>query len=134
MATTHDALSTLKHELEFLDHGGYRTPAGGRQPLFCMESETEWRPSLFFEDSPSCPKKRYCECSLDRNCVLMGYVPVEHQQETVPCRHIPLNERGDTIESLSKTHTRHEVEAVLRGWLVKTIAQLEKTVAQQAPV
>src|SRR6266542_3006559 len=36
MNATNNTLSPLSHELEFLDQGGFRTPIGSRQPLFCM--------------------------------------------------------------------------------------------------
>jgi len=125
MANTSKVLSTLEHELEFLDQGGYRRPVGHRQPLFCMETSAEFRPSLFFEESPSCPKESYCECSVDRDCVLMTFVPVEHREEKVPCRHIPLNDKGETIASLSLSHaSRPEIEATLRSWLQDRIREL----------
>jgi hypothetical protein len=125
MENAHNALATLKHELEFLDHGGYKTTVGSRQPVFCMETSADWKPALFFEDSPICPKKKYVDCSPDRDCVLMGFVPMEHRQEVVPCRHIPLNERGDTVDSLSRTGGHDKVESALRGWLVRTFNELQ---------
>lgn len=127
-----NVLSALKHELEFLDRGGYETTMGSRQPLFCMESGVNWRQPLFFEDSPSCPKKKYCVCNPGGDCVLMGFVPRDDRHETVPCRFIPLNERGDTVESMGKTSTREATEATLRAWLVKTIGQLEKSANEPA--
>ena len=79
MNATNNTLSPLRHELEFLDQGGYRTPIGSRQPLFCMETAAEWRQPLFFEDSPSCPKKRYEACYPERACVLMSFLPMEQR-------------------------------------------------------
>jgi len=125
------ALPTLKHELEFLDHGGYRTTVGSRQPLFCMESGPNWRQPLFFEDSPSCPKKKYCACDPNGDCVLMGFVRLEHRHENVPCRFIPLNEKGETIDSLYKSKTNQQAEGVLRNWLVKAIEKLETQPANE---
>jgi hypothetical protein len=130
MNTAYNSLSILKHELEFLDHGGYRRPIGSRQPLFCMETSVEWRQPFFFEDSPSCPKKRYEACSTDRNCVLMDFVPIESRREAVPCRHIPLNESHETIASLSRGGAQERlIEAEVRSWLAKTIARLEQATA-----
>lgn len=126
MKTEVNALSILKHELEFLDHGGYRESRGGRQPLFCMETEAEWKAKEFFEDSPSCPKKKYCACAAEPDCFLKSKVPAERQKTEIPCRHIPLNEKGDTIASLSKIATHDQVESVIRGWLVKEIGKLEQ--------
>ena len=121
----HNTLSVLQHELEFLDHGGYRRPVSSRQPLFCMETSADWKSPLFFEDSPSCPKRKYENCIPERDCALMEFVPVEHRHETVPCRHIPLNQSGETIESLSKTGKGQAIEGALRSWLVTAIEKLE---------
>ena len=121
-----NAISILKNELEFLDRGGYRQTVGSRQPAFCMETSTEWRPALFFEDSPSCPKKRYEHCFPERDCLLTDFVPEEHKNDEVPCRHIPLNETGETIASMSRGGASEtKIEAALRSWLVKTIANAE---------
>jgi hypothetical protein len=128
--TKTNTLSTLKRELEFLDKGGYQTPAGSRQPLFCMEAPIVWSQPLFFEDSPSCPKKKYLACNPEGDCVLMNLVPVEHRHETIPCRHIPLNENGETVESLYRSGTNKEIEAALRNWLVREIKKTEATVGK----
>ena len=125
MKTAENTLSTLKQELEFLNQGGYRKPIGSRQPLFCMETSAEWRQPSFFEDSPSCIKQRYCPCNSEGDCVLLGFVPDEHRHEAVPCRHIPLNDQGETINSLDRTTTHEKIEGTLRGWLVKTIERLQ---------
>ena len=126
----HDALATLKSELEFLDRGGYHRTVGSRQPLFVMETEPVWHTPLFLEDSPSCPKRKYEDCIPERDCVLMSFVPEAFRHETVPCRHIPLNAKGDTVESLAKSGRSKEIEPVLRAWLVKTIEELEAPVHQ----
>jgi len=131
MKNSNNALSVLKHEREFLDSGGYRVAIGSRQPLFCMETSVEWRQPLFFEESPNCPKKKYCACDPEGHCVLMSFVPTERRHETVPCHHIPLNQEGQTIHSLYGTTTNKEIEATLRGWLVKTIGDLEEPIAAQ---
>jgi hypothetical protein len=130
--TTDKTLSTLKCELGFLDSGAYRVSIGERQPLFAMETAPSWRQPFFFEDSPSCPKKRYCSCDPEGDCVLLSLVPAEHKHETVPCRHIPLNQEGQTIASLYKTAgSNNEIETTLRSWLVKTIKGLEESAAPE---
>ena len=131
MKPTKDPLSTLKGELEFVDHGGYRTLVGRRQPLFCMETGADWTKREFFEDSPSCPKEKYCACDPQSSCVLMGFVPVEQRKQTLPCHFIPLNDKGETIASLEKTGDREKIEAALRGWLVKNIEKLEPAPAEK---
>ncbi len=123
MKPTCTPLDTLKKELEFVDHAGYRTPVGARQPLFCMETGASWRKPTFIEDSPVCPKEKYCACNPEGDCVLLGFVPSEHKHDTLPCHHIPLNEKGETIASLATD--RDKVEPVLRNWLVSTIEKLQ---------
>src|SRR5215469_13620143 len=115
-------LAILKQELEFLDHGGYSKPVGYRQPLFCMEAGAGRRKPTVFEDSPSCPKGKYCACNPEGDCVLLSFVPQEHRHESLPCHYIQLNEKGETIAGLLGDPGR--VEPVLRGWLAKTIEKL----------
>ena len=125
---TADKLVILKRELEFLDHGGYRRPVGSRQPVFCMETSVDWKPALFFEDSPNCPKRKYESCDPQRECTLAAFVPDGHKNETVPCRYIPLNNREETIASLMQDGASEpRIEAALRGWLIKNIVQLESS-------
>jgi hypothetical protein len=116
-------LATLKQELAFVDHAGYKKTVGTRQPLFCMESGVSWRNPMFIEDSPSCSKEKYRACNLQGDCVLLSFVPRERRQETLPCHHIPLNGKGETIATLK--HDRDAVELALRNWLRKTIERLE---------
>lgn len=127
MKTAESTLSTLKKELEFLNQGGYRKAIGSRQPLFCMESSVHWRKPSFFEDSPSCPKERYCPCNPEGDCVLLGFVPAGQRHKAVPCRHIPLNETGETIHSLEQASTHDEIEETLRNWLVRIIGSLQQS-------
>ena len=130
MKPTQNLLATLKQELEFIDHAGYQTPVGTRQPLFCMESGNQWRKPEFFEDSPSCPKEHWCACDPKRGCILLAFVPREQRSEKVPCHHIPLNEQGETIASFEAAGKREQVEPVLRDWLVKTIENLQNKRSQ----
>ena len=109
---TKSALRFLKNELKFVQKGGYRAPLG-------------WRAPLIFEDSPTCPKAR-CSACPEVNCVLLSFVPEECLYEPVPCRHIPLNELGETLDSLYRTGTNDEIEQALQSWLLDNILQLEK--------
>jgi hypothetical protein len=109
-------LQVLKNELQFVQKGGYRVPL-------------VWRAPLVFEDSPTCPKER-CSACPDTDCVLMRFVPKERRYEAVPCRHIPLNEFGETVDSLYRTGTSEEIEQTLESWLLETIRQLEETSEQ----
>jgi hypothetical protein len=119
MPTNKDRLQVLKRELEFLGNGGYRAPL-------------VWRSPLIFEDSPTCPKARWSACP-HSDCTLLAFVPQESRDESVPCRHIPLNERGETLESLYTTGTNEEVEDAVRSWLLRTIQQLEEACGMLRP-
>ena len=110
-----DLLDVLKAELEFLDKGGYRHTA-----------RAAWRPQFMFQDSPSClnfdPAQPRRPCS---DCVLMQLVPEDLRSEKTPCRFIPLNEQGETIDSFYRTGTQEELEAAVAQWLKTTIDRLE---------
>ena len=96
--------------------------------MFCMETSPIWKQPVFFEDSPICPKKKCCACDPDSDCVLMGFVPIESRHDALPCHHIPLNETGETIDSLHKTGRTEEIETALRSRLVNTIERLDSPI------
>lgn len=107
-----DLLAVLRAELEFLEKGGYRRPS--------------WRPNFIFEDSPTCLNASNARdvrpCS---ECALMQFVPGGKRQEKIPCRHIPLDAAGTTLQSLYKTGTQDELEAAIGNWLKAMIQALE---------
>jgi hypothetical protein len=109
-----DLLEVLKFELEFLEKGGYQPSP--REPR---------KPSFIFEDSPTCmnydSKDNPGPCG---ECVLMGLVPPGQRNQTIPCRHIPLNAQGETLDSLYRSADPRELEEVYREWLRATIAKL----------
>jgi hypothetical protein len=111
-----DLLEVLKFELEFLEDRGY-----GRS------LKTPWRPQYIFEDSPTCmnydSKENPGPCS---DCVLMQLVPPEHRSEKIPCRHIPFNASGETLDSLYHYSDQNEIEETVEGWLRATIRRLEE--------
>jgi hypothetical protein len=114
-ANTRELLQVLKAELEFLEKGGYRKIA-----------QTSWRPPFIFEDSPTClypgapPRQHPCVA-----CPLMQLVPANRRLEQAPCRHIPLNDEGETLDSLYHTGTDDEVETAVAKWLRAGIRVLE---------
>ncbi|MGC1674327.1 MAG: hypothetical protein WA690_15135 [Candidatus Acidiferrales bacterium] len=112
-----DLLEVLKFELNFLEKGGY-----GRSP------REAWRPQFVFEDSPTCmnyDSKEHPEpCS---HCVLMQLVPPPFRSAKIPCRHIPMNEAGEGLDSLYRYDDQAEIENSVGNWLRKTIAKLEQT-------
>jgi hypothetical protein len=110
-----DLLGVLKFELNFLEKGGYwRFP------------REAWRPQYIFEDSPTCmnydSKQNPAPCE---ECVLMHLVPAECRGLPIPCRYIPFNEAGETLDSLYRHSDQHEIEDTVRTWLKAEIARLE---------
>jgi hypothetical protein len=119
-----DLLEVLKFELQFLEDGGYE-----RSP------RTPWRRQYIFEDSLTCmnydSKENPGPCS---DCVLMQLVPPEHRSEKIPCRHIPFNVFGETLDSLYRYNNQQEIEETVGSWLKATIQRLEeeRAAARQA--
>ena len=111
-----DVLSTLRKELAFLELGGYRSP-----------QQAAWRPQFIFQDSPTCPNHRNLGEPLPcTQCLLMEFVPREYQKERFPCRYIPLDESGETLDHLYRTGTEEETHAIVASWLKNMIARLEQ--------
>jgi hypothetical protein len=110
-----DLLDVLRRELDFLEKGGYGS------------SRRAWRPNHIFEDSPTCInydcKENPRPCT---DCVLIQLVPPEQRSEKFPCRHIPLDASGETLDSLYRFCDQHEVEETVGKWLRATIERLEE--------
>ena len=110
-----EMLAALKMELRFLEEGGYEPSV--REPRKELN---------VFRDSPSClnyalPAKEH-PCS---ECWLIDFVPEAQRDKAIPCHHIPLNDRGDTIVSMGKPGDDLKVQEVMRDWLRKKIKELE---------
>jgi len=109
-----DVLEVLKFELEFLEQGGY-----GRSV------RTPWKPTSVFQDSPSClnfnDPSRPHPCN---ECLLMDFVPAESRFQDVPCHHIPVGPKGETIEWLEGSQLA--TEDALRNWLKAAIHRIEE--------
>lgn len=117
-----DILQVLTAELEFIEQGGY-----GRSV------KTPWKPTSAFQDSLSCinygyPYKAH-PCS---ECHLLDFVPSESLAESLPCHHIPLNEAGETVETLELEDNQQKLEESLRLWLRSRIRQIEEERARGA--
>jgi hypothetical protein len=110
-------LEILKAELNFLEKGGY-----GRSV------HAPWQPTSVFQDSLSClnyadaDRPYPCEA-----CLLTSFIPPESQTESVPCHHIPLNQSGETIETMERRGDQQELEEVVKAWLRARIRQIEQT-------
>ena len=112
-------LSVLKAELAYLKRGGYRNLPSA-----------PWRSPLIFQDSPTClnfnraRNPRPCH-----ECVMTSLVPADCLGERFPCRHIPLNDAGFTIDTYYRLGTFAEAETELETWLRRKIQELETAVS-----
>jgi hypothetical protein len=111
-----DILEVLKFELNFLEQGGY-----GRSV------RTPWTPTSIFQDSLSCinfnDPERPNPCTA---CLLHDLVPAQYRDENVPCHHIPLNEAGETVDTMERQYTQAELEDAVREWLRRVIRRIEQ--------
>lgn len=110
-----DLLEMLKFELRFLEDGGY-----GQSPHAAR------RASLIFEDSLTCMNFNSQDRAPCSACLLMKFVPPSRATEPIPCRHIPLNNDGETLASLYESATQLEIEEAFGNWLRTTIHRLEQ--------
>jgi hypothetical protein len=111
-----DVLEVLKFELNFLEQGGY-----GRSV------RTPWQPTSIFQDSLSCVNfNKPGQPQPCVECMLNDFVPGDAQAAKIPCHHIPLNPRGETVESLEQTSTQVQLESTVKDWLRATIARIER--------
>ena len=111
-----DLLAILRNELAFVEIGGYRNP-----------QQASWRPQFIFQDSPTCLNHRNLGKRIPcAECALTDFVPERFKHELFPCRHIPLDEAGQTLDSLYRTGTEEETFAIVANWLRTNIARLER--------
>ena len=108
-------LELLKSELDFLEKGGY-----GRSV------KTPWKATSPFRDSLTCvnyalPEKAH-PCS---ECHLIDFVPADKSDEELPCHFIPLNEKGETVESLEQENGQAKLEEALKHWMRAKITEIE---------
>ena len=118
-----DMIDALRLEIQVIEKGGYYPSV--RDPHSAPRT---------FRDSVTClnlglEEKRH-PCS---SCFLIEFVPPEFRSSNDdPCHKIPLNERGETVESLEQTGDRDKLQAAVLGWLKTTLTKLEKEVASGA--
>ena len=116
-----ELLGLLKAEMVFLQGGGYR-----------LSSRTPWKAALIFEDSPTClnfgQPARPNPCT---KCVLMRFVPLRRRTARVPCRYIPLNAAGETVDGLYRYASQEETEEAVTRWLEGAIQRLEGDLARE---
>ena len=115
-----EMIEQLKFERHMIEKGGY--DASGRDPSQNAE---------IFRDSITCLnvglEEKEHPCS---SCFLSEFAPPEVRNSTGDiCHKIPLNEKGDTVESLKAKKDPQKLQATVLNWLRRTIAKLEEDVA-----
>ena len=111
-----DILDVLKDELSFIEKGGY-----GRSV------RTPWKPTSAFQDSLSCINFGDPSHSLPcGDCHLLDFVAAPLQKAAVPCHQIPLNDAGDTLESLELEDNQAKLEKTMKNWLRVQIERIER--------
>ena len=117
-----DILEVLKAELSFLENNGYARSA--RMP---------WQAKSAFQDSLTCINYGYPYRAHPCNeCHLLEFVNPVNQSKSIPCHFIPLNEKGDTIDSLELEENERKLEQSLKNWLKVIIHGLEEDRSQLA--
>jgi hypothetical protein len=116
-----DLLEILKEELSFIEKGGY-----------VKSVQTPWLEKSVFQDSISCLNYGYpyrahpCE-----ECHLIEFVAPEDRAQPVPCHHIPLDERGYTVEVLESEENQLGKVTLVKAWLRNRISEIEAARASQ---
>ncbi len=111
----HKLIELLKEELDYVELGGYE-----------HSLRAQWRPPMMLEDSPVCLRfgqpagKVPCD-----ECHLMALVPADHRDKSAPCRYIPLDSEGQTLNSLYRSAGEKETAGIFRQWLKTTLDRLE---------
>jgi hypothetical protein len=120
-----EMIEALKLEIQVIEKGGYDPSVHSphEEPRIFRDSVTCL--NLGLSDNE---KKEPCS-----SCFLIEFVPPQFRNSNDdPCHKIPLNEKGDTVESLVKEGDRDKLEKTLLAWLRKTIACLEAELAAEA--
>lgn len=124
-----DIIALLETELGVIEAGGY-----GRPPRARLSEADPWKPKSMFQYSVACinhwvdPLHPPDTCE---GCVLLDFVPDEYKNEKVPCHFIPLNEAGDTVNSLEQTGDQERLEKAVANWLRTTLKKLKEELEQE---
>ncbi len=115
-----EMIDALRLEIRVIESGGY----------YPSPRDPQAKPRTF-RDSVSClnmgleEKREPCA-----HCFLIEFVPPEvRNSEGDLCHKIPLNDRGDTIESLEREGDPNKLQAAVLEWLKRTVVRLEAELA-----
>jgi hypothetical protein len=113
-----DLIRLLETELDFLEAGGYASPAGQprKEPPMFLHSVVCINHWFVPGHKPECHD----------DCVLLQAVPDEHRAAGLPCHFIQLNDAGDTVASLEAQGDRERLETEVKNWLRRTIERLKQ--------
>jgi hypothetical protein len=115
-----EMIEQLKFEIQMIEKGGYNSSV--REPRHAPE---------IFRDSVTCLnvglEEKEHPCS---SCFLSEFAPPEVcNSKGDVCHKIPLNDKGDTVESLKAEGDPNKLQASVLAWLKNTVAKLEQEVA-----
>jgi hypothetical protein len=115
-----EMIEQLKFEIEMIEKGRY----------YPSVREPRQNPEIF-RDTITCLnvglEKKEHPCS---SCFLSEFAPPEVRNSNDDiCHKIPLNEKGDTVESLKAEDDSFKLQATVLSWLKRTVAELEEEVA-----
>jgi len=105
-----EMIQQLKFEIKMIEKGGYHPSV----------REARRAPEIF-RDSITCLnvglEEKEHACS---SCFLSEFAPAEVRNSNDDiCHKIPLNEKGDTVESLKTEGDPHKLQAVVLSWFEK---------------
>ncbi len=90
------------------------------------------RGGAIFSNTLLCPN--HSKGTVEESCLqcrLQEYIPPEFRQQFMPCFDIPLDSTGRTLDLLTQKSSLHECEQAVRGWMEKTLEQLETEIAAE---
>ena len=119
-----DLIRLFEMELEVLERGGYSQSV--RDP---HQAKSIFQYSIACINHWLVPDHPPDSCE---GCVLLDFVPEELQTAEVPCHLIPLNEEGDTVDSLRQVGNQDRLVETVKDWLRSTIAQLKSESAEDS--
>jgi len=64
----------------------------------------------------------------------MQFVPPDCRDEQIPCRHIPLNNEGFTLDTYYRLGNFEDAEGAVRDWLRTKIRELETVTPHEKQV
>lgn len=100
-------LQTLRTELAFFAAGGYERPF-----------RSGWRPALLLRDSEACIHYNSTGRQISgQKCPVFEMISSAAWNAVVPCHHIPLDARCNTVATMYRKNTEKDLDEHYREWL-----------------